>query len=231
MSEQAKEQKSEQPVIDLNNYVSKDEFSKTEEALKATKAETEKLKMQLLDPKYIEFLESQRNPPKKESPADVLDGIQLADVDKLSNSQILKLAEKTLGTKLLDAVRQEFGKEVGVLRQTLQDMLIRDELREVIASNPDFEDYRADVQKILETSSSDLTITQALKIARADRGESSKKSGKNAKESDEAKPFSEKPGRSASPASMDRTFKTEKEASQAALQSVKEKYNLATDVL
>lgn len=224
-----KQEKSE-PTIDLNQYVSKEtyerELKSKEEDLARTKAEQEKLKVQLLDPAYLEWLNAKKNPipAQKEPSLALFDDLKPEDIDRLPNSKVLALAEKTLGPKFMNAVRAEVGKDIGVLKQTLQDVIYHIELRDVIDSNDDWEEHKADVQRILETASNDLTIAQALELAR------SRKVKEEPKEPTKPVKGSEKPGSPPQPA-VERKFKNEDEAKKAAWDTVREKYGITSDTI
>jgi len=172
-------------------------------------ADLGKLKDQLLDPKYIQFLESQNKPEPPVKPK----------VEKGDSAEVaeLKGAIAAMNTEMAQA------------RQVQDTILAQMELQEVIKANPDFEEYRPDVQKILEGATNNLTIAQALHIAR------------DAKRSNEAPavaapkkaPQSEKPNAGLPKESVKEatTFKTEGEAGTAAWEAVKEKYGLTSDTL
>lgn len=170
-------------------------------------ADIDKLKMQLLDPNYLEYLkqreetsEGAKTPVKPSEPIDVTTAVK-----RLEN-------------------------ELSRQRQITEAILADIELKQVVETNKDFEDYRTDVAKILETATTDLTISQALAIARDNRRRATENPSTPAKPKNT---FSEKPNKSIPSGSMNekKTFKTDAEAGQDAWNQVKDKYGLTSDIL
>jgi len=138
------------PAIDLSKYIPKEDHEK---ALSSTKTEMEKLKQELddaklslLDPEYISYLEQKKSgAERKEAKIEA----KLADGDQ-SKSEIAELR-----------------RELSQVRQFQQDVAAVLELQAVEKKYEDFNDLRDDVKKVLESSSTALTIEQAYLLAKA----------------------------------------------------------------
>jgi hypothetical protein len=146
-----------------------------QEQLKAKESELTKLrdeldnaKLSLLDPEYIAFLETKKGSSK------VID--DAARQIKDGNMTPSKLSE--LEAKL---------NKVSV---TMEQVLAVMELKEVEGKYKDFNTYRDDTTKVLETSTTPLTIEQAYKIAKQNRKDNKTDEEKEA----DFKSGSEKPG-------------------------------------
>lgn len=165
--------------VDLTKYVPKEDFEKVSKDAKAQvatlQAELDQAKLTLLDPDYIAFQETKR-------------GRALGNkIEKAED----KLANASSGE--IEALRNE----INTLRATQENVLAVLELQSVEKRYDDFDDYRDTVKKILETSTTPLTIEQAYLLAKGQSKteKSDSEKGKAAKSSSE-KPSGTVPGES-----------------------------------
>jgi hypothetical protein len=136
--------------------------------VKRLQDELDNAKLSLLDPKYISFLESERGSKQviREVSKEVAEG-------DLSVAKIAELEQRLARTNT-----------------TLEQLVAVMEVKEVEAKYPDFNKFREDTTKVLETSNTSLTIEQAYKIAKQNV-----KDTKTDKEKEmDAKSGAEKPG-------------------------------------
>jgi len=173
-----------------------------QEQLKAKNSEVTKLqdeldnaKLSLLDPEYIAFLET-----KKGSAAII------ADASK-------KLASGDVSVAELNSMKAQLNKVSITMEQVLAVM----ELKEVEGKYKDFQTYRDDTTKVLETSTTPLTIEQAYKIAKQNR----KDSKTDKEKEDDINAGAEKPGGGGPREEEEpKVFKDKKEASDDAWDTV-----------
>lgn len=134
-----------------------------------------------------------------------------------------KKEQKAGETEEVKALRSQLSE----LRTAQAELAAHVELEQVRKAHPDFEDYRKDVQKILETSKTDLTIDQAYYMAKG------QKEPKPAEKKEEKPDFSsEKPGGIYPPPNQtDKKFKNELDAGMDAATQVMAKYGLSGNTL
>lgn len=153
-------------AIDLSKYVPKGDFEKVASSVKELESQLEKAKMTLLDPEYIAFQES-KNKKVEASVNRELSKISDSDLAHLNSKQILEIAVE----RARDAVAKEltpiYEKELNGLKHTLSDVLAVLEVQEAEKKHKDFDEFRDATRKILESSSTPLTIEQAYLIAKA----------------------------------------------------------------
>jgi hypothetical protein len=203
-------------AIDLTKYVPKEDFEKTSASVKELESKLDEAKLSLLQPEYLEFMESKRAgkvEKKIESSIDKL--LDSKDLDKLSPRQVLALsiekAKEAVEAELLPKYQDQMRK----MGQSLSDVLAVLELQEVEKKHSDFGEYRDDIRKILETSATPLTIEQAYLLAKAGKG------GSFTPNAPKAPNPSEKPIGGTPPGSMvTKTFKTKQDAGEDAWNSV-----------
>lgn len=199
-------------------------------------SENSQLKNKLLDDDYIAFLDSRKRaaepakPQLAKAPVNFLgEELTQADIDKLTPSQILKLAQKNLGSSIVDEIRNEFSNALANQNQAIETIVAHLELQQVKADNPDFDSFKDDVAKILQESTTSMTIADALDKARINRSRTAP-----AKTAAPAKsPAStEKPGtHPPSPSLQKKEYKNESEAAAAALEEVKTKFGISGDTI
>lgn len=199
-------------AIDLTKYVPKEDFEKTSATVKDLEAKLDEAKLSLLSPEYLEFMESKKAgkvTQKVESAVDKL--LTSADVDKLSNRQLLALAIDKATEAVKSEILPAYQNQMKQLGQSLSDVLAVLELQEVEKKYSDFNDYRDDTRKILETSTTPLTIEQAYIQAKAGKGGTFKSN---------TPPPTEKPVGGTPPGSLGpKTFKNKNDAAEDAWNS------------
>ena len=171
MSDEQKKAGEESKDANKGDTVSK-EF---QEQLKAKNSEVTKLqeeldnaKLSLLDPEYIAYLET-----------------------KKGSAKVIKDVSKELKDGHLSASRvEELEAKLNRVSVTMEQVLAVMELKEVEGKYKDFNTYRDDTTKVLETSTTPLTIEQAYKIAKQNRKDNKTDDEKEL----DARSGSEKPG-------------------------------------
>jgi superfamily II DNA or RNA helicase len=198
MTEQEKnanEAQSGEGTVDLTKYVGKEDYDKALSAKEAevskVKEELEQAKMSLLDPEYIDYLESKKEKPAERDAAN----------------------EAGLPTKTeFDALK----KELGMTKAAVQDVLAVIELKNTEEKYADFKDYKDDVKAILESSRAPLTFEQAYLIAKSQKPKEPAKSA-----DPKQAPAYEKPSGSVPGSDLDKKdFKDADEASSDAWDKV-----------
>jgi hypothetical protein len=198
-------------------------------------SEVYELRKQLLDPEYLNYLESKNSAPKAKSEVSTLltTDLKPEDIDKLPNSQLLKLAESILGNKLVDSLRKEFSGELTGLHSTVQNLKAVLELNEVKSKYSDFEEFRGGIVSLLQSSNRDMSIEDAYKQVKFDKLANAFE-GKETENKDK-KPGakgSEKPNQATPPPDLaSKEYKTDKEAGAAAAKEIAEKYGLTSGTL
>ncbi len=165
MSEQAVIKSSEgTPVTpDLTKYVPKDEHEKTLNTVKDLESKLEEAKLSLLDPRVIEALTTKKVEKKIEK---AVKEVSDDDIDGLSSKQLLELAIEKAKEAILPEVSEAYDEQLKKMGATLSDVLAILELQEVEKKYKDFDDFRDETRKILETSTTPLTIEQAYRLAK-----------------------------------------------------------------
>lgn len=224
-------------AVNLDNYVSKD-------VLDQTKAELQKAQQQLLSPEYIDYLESKKkgsgtqDDKISEGAAKVsalLGELSPEEIESLPKTKLLALAEQRAGMKAAADVRKEFSGVIKDLTDRIGNMAAYLELREVKEKHDDFDTYKEDVQNLLNSATSDLSIEDAYYKAKMLReAENSKKGGSDkATNEDKAEAVSkgsEKPDGEVPPnEGGKKEYKTPEEAGTAAWKEVSEKYGIRGD--
>jgi hypothetical protein len=153
---------------DTSKFVPKEDYEKLAGSVKNLESQLDEAKLSLLDPDYIEFLESKKGKvvEKKVEKAFKLEDI---DTDKLTSKQILQLATDRAREAIISELEPKYEELLRRTNASLQDVYAYIELQEVEKKYSDFGDYRDDVRKILESSKTPMTILQAYKEAKLDR--------------------------------------------------------------
>lgn len=208
MSEQPKE--ASEKATPSEKFVPKEDYEKLAGSVKDLESKLDEAKLSLLDPDYIEFLETKKGAKVE---AKVKKEISEMDTDKMTSKQILEAATERAKEALMEEVLPKYEEALKRQGATIQDILAYIELGEVEKKYKDFNDFRDDTRKILEASKTQLTIEQAYKQAKMDRLE---KEGKlTPKEEKELKtpPPAEKPTSTVPGETMSKsTFKTPEDA-------------------
>lgn len=180
---------SEPGAVDTSKFVPKEEYEKLGNSVKELETKLDEAKLSLLDPDYIDFLESKKGGKIEKK---VEKAMSEVDLDKMSSKQILELSIQKSKEVLMEEVMPKYEDMLKKHGATLQDILAYIELGEVEKKYKDFNDYREDTRKVLETAQTRLTIEQAYKQAKYERLD---KEGKLTPKLEEAlkTPVSEKP--------------------------------------
>lgn len=165
MSDQVTKPAEGAAAIDASKFVPKEDYEKATSSLKELEAKLDEAKMSLLDPEYISFLEQKKQAKlekklAKPLPSDV-------DLSKMTSAQILSLSVEKAKEAIMTEIVPQYEEQLKRTQQTLSDVLAVLELQEVEKKYSDFNTYRDDTRKILETSTTPLTIEQAYKLAKA----------------------------------------------------------------
>jgi hypothetical protein len=204
--------------VDLTQYVPKGDFEKVSGSVKELQTQLEEAKMALLDPDYISFLESKKGKQVVKKAEKAVEKISDEEIDGLSSKQLLNLAVERAKEAILSEVSSVYDEQIKRMGATLSDVLGILELQEVREKHKDFDLYRDETRKILESSTTPLTIEQAYKIAKNDNPE--KKPVEENKEG-KAKAGTEKPsGTIARETVTPKTFKSKSEALEDAWNNV-----------
>lgn len=164
-----------QPAIDLSSYVPKtevesmkSEYSKTTEGLKKS---LEDMRLQLLDPSYLDYLEDRKKGKSAPAPVDTGD-LTEAEINSLRPHQLLKLAEKRASAAVLNQLQGTIDKQFKAVNSQMSNIAAYLELMEVKEQYPDFDQYKDDVKTILDKSQTELTISQAYLMAKGEKAPS-----------------------------------------------------------
>jgi hypothetical protein len=157
---------SEAGAVDTSKFVPKEDYEKLGNSVKELETKLDEAKLSLLDPDYIDFLESKKGGKVEKKVEKAMSDV---DIDKLSSRQILELATTKAKEALMEEVLPKYEDQLKRQGATLQDILAYIELGEVEKKYKDFNDYRDDTRKVLETSKTQLTIEQAYKQAKLDK--------------------------------------------------------------
>jgi hypothetical protein len=153
-------------AVDLTKYVPKEDLEKASSSVKELEAKLEEAKMSLLDPEYISFLEQKKQAKLEKKLAKTALPTD-ADLSKLTSAQVLSLSVEKAKEAIMTEIVPQYEEQLRRTQQTLSDVLAVLELQEVEKKYSDFSTYRDDTRKILETSTTPLTIEQAYKLAKA----------------------------------------------------------------
>jgi hypothetical protein len=190
MTSELSNKPSEAGVVDTSKFVPKEDYEKLSGSVKDLETKLDEAKLSLLDPDYIDFLESKRGSKVEKK---VIKAIEDIDTDKMTSKQILELSTQRAREVLEEEVLPKYADALKKQGATLQNILSYIELGEVEKKYKDFDTYREDTRKVLENSQTHLTIEQAYKQAKLDKLD---KEGKlTTKDEKELKPptSSEKP--------------------------------------
>lgn len=208
MSEQAKG--SETPAVDMSKFVPKEEYEKLAGSVKELEGKLDEAKLSLLDPEYIDFLETRKG---KQVDNKVKREVAKLNTDGMTSQQILEAATERAKQALMEEVLPQYEKVLRQQGSTIQDILAYIELGECEKRYKDFNDYREDTRKILESSKTPLTIEQAYKQAKLDKLEAEGKLTPKEKEELKAPAPQEKPTGSVPKESMSKSgFKSADDA-------------------
>lgn len=192
-------------------------ISKTEheQAIKAKDNEMQTLKksiedqqLKLLDPEYLEFLDNKRKKATNPEPEN----------------------KEKLGDQLLQEIK---GLKATVQNQqrVVSSLAAYIELEETKKQYPDFNDFKDDIDKVIEAAKGSLSFEQAYLIAKGQKAPAKKE--EEPKKKEEAPKGSEKPGSGSIPPETEKKsdYQTAYEAGQAAVKKVQEKYGLVGDTI
>lgn len=191
------------PDIDLSKYVGKEDYEKAlserDEKLEKLEGELEKAKTSLLDPEYIEYLES-----KKDSKDEDAGEKNAQDKDLPLKGELTTLR-----------------KELNMTKAKLYDVLAVMELESARKRYSDFDDYKEEIKETIESSEAPLTYDQAYHIAKSAKGPKNKDNADNASGDAKSKanktPETEKPSGSVPGDSLkQKDYKSAQEAANAA---------------
>jgi hypothetical protein len=200
---------------DQKDLISKAEVDKTlatkDNEIASLKRSVEDQQMKLLDQDYLDFVDAKRK-GKSDPKAD-------------------ELKAKGVPEELVQTVRQ-LEHTVRSQQNVLANMAAYIELEETRKSFKDFDDFRDDVDKIIEAAQGQLTFKQAYLIAKGQKVKEDKADDKKADDKPKSK-GSEKPGSGVIPESddMKKEFKTKHEADLHTDKVIKEKYGLEGDTI
>jgi hypothetical protein len=223
-----------QNAPDPSKFVPKEDYEAQKSSLEKLQSDLERVKGQLLDPEYLEYLESKKDAAVRKSSAstevkDALGTLTADEIERLPKARLLDLAEKRIAEKLTGELREEFRKTVSGLQTTVQNLVFERELTETKVKHPDFDTYEKEIRDILSRPGSNYTYEDAYFLAKAQKGDSAppKPAAKTEKRSS-----SEKPSATAPATDFEqKDYKNAKEASEAALATVRAKYGLEGDIL
>lgn len=195
------EQKQE---LDLNNYVPKEEYEKAvkakDESLNGLKTELEEAKMKLLDEDYLNYLNSKTAKKAAKPAPESSDGISLSE---------------------LKSELEDLRAELNLNKNTISQLYFDRELELTKRKYPDFDDYREDIQKILDISKGEKTFAEAYLIAKATKDvESETKEPKKKSTFSSEKPTGVVPHKTVDK----KEFKTQSESDEAVINDLKAKY-------
>lgn len=211
-------------AIDLSKYVPKDQADQL-------KADLEKTKLELLSPEYLEFQETKRNkatPSVKAKVSELLGTLKPEEIESLSKRDLLEIAVARTSEKLTAELGKEFGARLAKLTDHMSGLTMYVELDRTKKAHSDFDDYKDDIDKILEKADRDLTFEEAYLQA---KGAKASLPDKKDEKKEESKPKgSEKPGGATPPdGALPQKFKDADAAGRAAFETVKAKYGITGD--
>lgn len=230
------EQAAAQNQPDTTKFVPKEDYEAQKSTLEKLQGDLERVKGQLLDPDYLEYLESKKNAAVRKVDAssevkEALGSLTADEIERLPKARLLEIAEKRIAENLTGKFREEFGRTVNALQSTVQNLVYERELATTKANHPDFDKYDKEIRDILSRPGTSYTYEDAYFLAKAQKGDLNPAPSKPAQKF-ERRSSSEKPS-STAPASdfEQKDYKDGKEAGDAALASVRAKYGLDGDTL
>ena len=152
--------------VDLTKYVPKDDHEKTLNTVKDLESKLEDAKLSLLDPDYISFLETKKGKGVVKKVEKAVREVSDDDLDGLSSKDLLALSVERAVEAVKTEISNVYDEQLKKMGGTLSDVLAILELQEVEKKYKDFDDFRGETRKILETSQTPLTIEQAYKLAK-----------------------------------------------------------------
>lgn len=220
---------------DTSKFVPKEEYEAQKSSLEKLQSDLERVKGQLLDPEYLEYLESKKDKAIKKTDAssevkDALSTLTTDEIERLPKSRLLELAERRITDKLTASMRDEFRQTLSGLQTQVQNLIYERELNETKVKYPDFVSYEKEIREILSRPGATYTYEDAYILAKAQKGDSAP-AAKPAVKS-EKRSSGEKPSSTAPAADFEqKDYKDSTEASNAALSAIRAKYNLEGDSL
>jgi hypothetical protein len=221
---------------DMSKFVPKDDYEAQKTNLEKLQSDFDRVKEQLLDPEYLEYLEAKKSKAIKKSDASsevksALDSLTADEIERLPKARLLDLAEKRASEKLSKELKEEFRKEITEMRTALQNIYYEKELENVKSKYKDFDEYQANIRKILERPGNSYTYEDAYLLAKAQAGKNTPPPPVDDKPK-EKRSSGEKPSSSVpSDDFKQKDFKDKDDASNAALQSVRAKYGIEGDII
>jgi hypothetical protein len=215
-SEEAKDTTSS---VDTNKYVPKEEYEKLSGSVKELEAKLDEAKLSLLDPEYIAFLETKKG-QQVEKKVEKAFRVSDAEIERLSSKQLLELAVERAKEAVIGELSPDLEKRFKKYDMSLADIFSVFELQQCEKKYKDFDDFRGDVRKILESTQAQLTIEQAYKQAKFERM-STKEEHPETTKVEPAKVSSEKPtGTVPSETMQTKAFKNKTDAAEDAWNQV-----------
>lgn len=238
MSEEPKPQTGGgQEPPDPTKFIPKEQFEAQKSELEKLQGDLDRVKGQLLDPEYLEYLESKKNGAVRKTNAstevkDALSSLTADEIERLPKARLLEIAEKRIGEALTEKLTKEFNAALGGLQSTVQNLIFQRELADVREKHEDFDKYEKEIQAILSRPGSSYTYEDAYILAKAQRGETSPSNNGKPAPKTEKRSSGEKPSATAPATNFEqKDFKDKNEAAAAALATVRAKYGLEGDVI
>lgn len=210
MSEHVEKSSEGKDSIDLSKYVPKEDFDKVSNSLKDLESKLEEAKLSLLDPEYIAFKESIKGKSTQRKVEKATE-ISAKDLEGMTSAQVLDLAVERAREAILSEISANYDDSLRKMHASISEILGVLEVERAERDHPDFNTYRDDIVKIIESSSTPITVEQAYKIAKANAVEKIEATDKEKKEK-EKQAAAEKPSGVSKETTVPKTFKSKQEA-------------------
>lgn len=237
MSETPKGNEAAPNAVDTTKFVPKEEYEAQKSSLEKLQGDLERVKGQLLDPSYLEYLEDKKNAAVKKTGAsnevrDALGTLTADEIERLPKARLLEIAEKRISEKLTGELRGEFSKTLAGLQTTVQNLVYERELALTKVNHPDFDKYDKEIRDILARPGANYTYEDAYLLAKAQKGDVTPTPAPKPTSKTEKRSSGEKPSSTAPASDFEhKDYKDSKEAGEAAIASVRAKYGLEGDIL
>ena len=222
---------------DLTKFVPKEDYEAQKSSVEKLQSDLERVKGQLLDPSYLEYLENKKQSAVDKTKAssevkDALGTLSADEIERLPKARLLEIAERRISEKLTGELRGEFKSTIAGLQSTLQNLVFERELAVTKASHPDFDTYDKEIRAILSRPGATYTYEDAYILAKAQKGESADSGKSKPAMKTEKRSSGEKPSSTAPATDFEqKDYKDGKEASNAALSSIRAKYDIDGDII
>lgn len=196
-------------AIDMTKFVSKEDYDKTvggkESELTSLQKSLEEAQGHLTSPQYLKYLAAEK--AKAATPS--------TDSSK---------SDVTLPKEVTDRIAN--------LEATANQLAAVLELQEVERKYTDFKDYRNDVHTLISSGGNNLNFEQAYLIAKSQKSDAKPSVDAAKAATDKPAAGTEKPGQFIpDPSSTTKEFKNTDEATQDAVNTIKEKYGITGDTI